>query len=413
MEALKEIYKEIVTYTPPSYRGIDRAVDVSGIRDAILARFDQAAQWLLECRSAGIDIHDDSVMNEILYGGKEREDKPEDFSREERLLLLVDRVKEINVDDGTIIPCNRRIGEIGAYYKLSFEEFCSYLYWRTLVRKKRCCDAPIPFLELYLFELCNFVEFSTVAETHQMLLYLAESLTEKKAKSRVYDTLSDFLVYYGTEEDVRPYDTGIWGIQYIKECLQFIDGIHPAPFDFIAKKARHKIKKSPFYQENPTGIETQFMAFFSSIIQILRDNGVDLIPLWVGKCELIQVEENPFSLIKYVKQDFVVEKQFVEEDIVFRKVSKSGVIEARMTSLGETLDPGESIFDRKYVIDYPIKAFENELRKSLGKHPLKVSTQEMREMLNDGEKPLLSKIIEIYESDAFADCVKKSVKPLL
>lgn len=409
-ERLREIYDEIMECKP----SLNWTLDLSGFRDAIIAKIEKAAARARECQAAGIDIHDDPVINDLLYGKEEQKEKPKRPSREERLLHHTKRVKEINVDDGVIIPCkcDTYINGLGCYYILSFEEFCSYLYWRTQVRHKRYCETPIPFLYLYLFELCNFIEFSTVTETHNMLLYLAESLIDKKAKSIVYDTLSDFLVYYGTVDDVKPYDTGIWGFKYIKECLQFINGIHPAPFDFIVNQAYHKIKKSTFYQDNPADIEKQFMQFFSKVIQLLKDNGVDLIPLWVGKCTLEPLDH--IFAIKDVKQDLIVEKEFIEDDLVLRKVSKEGVVEARMTSLGGEEDPDHRVFySRKYIIDYPIKAFENELRKSLRKHQLKVSTQKLREILKRGESPLLSKIIEVYESEEFFDCAKECVRPLL
>ena len=82
---------------------------------------------------------------------------------------------------------------------------------------------------------------------------------------------------------------------------------------------------------------------------------------------------------------------------------------ATMASQGQEIDPGQRIFNGRYIIDYLIRAFEDEWRKRTGKRRLKLTTQKIREMNARGEHPLLSKIIEIYESQDFDNLVKRCV----
>ncbi len=393
-EHLREAYDQIKEYNPHGYR-IDFA--------AALEEFKQELKRAREDYKAGMDFESTPAINEMLNEENRQRNKPGARSRTDRYLINAEKIKDINKDEGIIVPCD---DYVYGYQDLSFEQFCSYLYWRTQVRQKHFCETPIPYLCLYLIELCNFVEYDTVEESYEAILSLAEHLSEEKAKAKAYDALSEFLIYYGPAEEAKKY-YNYERFQQVKIQLSFLNGTHLDPFDYLTRRAPHKIKKSAVYQENPAIVEEQFLVFFYDVLKLLKENGVDLLPLWVGRYALTPIIRS--HAIKEIDRDRIVEKRFVEDGLVVLEVTKDLVTEATIVSQGQTADPGMCIFHGSYIINYLVRAFENELRKKAGKRQLKVSTKDIRAMLNHGEKPMLKKIVEVYESDAFAKCVREAV----
>lgn len=406
MEKLKQIYDEIIeeSHKKKSFGGID----FNEFREVIIDQITRAIVRREECKANGIDPDADPTYNEILNEKAPRSERPKKITREERYILTAKKIKDVNLSVGDVVACELSTYRTSyEYSNLSFEEFCAYIFWRTQTRNNQVLQAPIPYVWLYLEELCNFIEFDTVEQTLSMLSFLFSTQKHQRAKTIIRDAISDFLVYYGDSEALKPYDAEIGNFNNVKSSLLFLNGTHLNPFDYVVSRSSYKIKESETYNEFPKTVRKYFMIFFYKMIDLLGVEGVDFLPLWVGQYELRKRHE---FMIKEVRFNLVLEKQLIEDGILLRSVTQDGVYEATMSALGQDVDPGECIFHRNYIIDYPIRVFDNELRKITGKKQIEISINKLREMASYGENDNLIKIIEFYESYTFMDCVKSCLR---
>ena len=406
MDNIKKVYDEIIEESKKkkSFGGID----FKAFKEFEMSKISRLVERIYECMNAEVEVGSDSIVQDIINEPWEQPECPKRISREEQYIINAKKLKDIDIEEGIIIPCELSSYNTSyAYHKLTFEEFCSYLYWRTQVRNKIDCVTPIPFLWLYLAELCNFVEFETVEETYDMLQYLLSTQKKLYAKTIIREAMSDFFVYYGTMEQVQKHRERICYFKSVKDSLSFLNGTYSNSFDFIASKISYVIKGSAVYQECPETVKKYFLLFFSNMIRLLKDKKVDIVSLYLGKYEFRKSHE---FMIKTVRQDLVIEKVFREDDILLMEVTKDGVYEARMECLGQDVDPGECIFHRGYVFAYPFKSFDNKLREFLGLQPVEASTKDIHKMLDQDRKyPNLQKIVDFYESEEFIECLEKSL----
>lgn len=396
MDQIKEIYEQLKSESDFSYHGID----LSYVRDSFLNALKRAKF----CVENGIAFETDAELQKLLSAPKRPESKQHILSREERFLKHARMIKDYNLDNGTIIDCNKYLVDYGS---MSYEQFCSYLYWRTKIRRHNYCETPIGYLRLYLIEICNYIEYDAIDTSWNALLTLSSKFSSNHEAKREIDTaLSDFALIYLSKEEASKYDY-YEHFRWVEDHLLFLQGAHPDPFGFITSKASHKLKKSVVYKENPEKVETAFLHYFAEYLDLLRCNDIDLIPLWIGKHELHKFWSH---YIKEINANHAVEKVFTAKggEVIMQVGANSAEI-ATMVSQGQEIDPGQRIFNGRYIIDYLIRAFENEWRKRTGKRRLKLTTQKIREMGAYGEHPLLNKIIEIYESQDFDDLVKQCI----
>ena len=401
MEKIKQIYDEIIeeSHKKKSF-GI---IDVNEFREVIIDRMTRAIVRREECKANGINPDEDPTYNEIINEKLPPSERPKRITREERYILMAKKIKDVDLNEGEVCPC--KLSTYNTSYKysnLSFEEFCSYIYWRTQTRNHQIIQAPIPYVWLYLYELCNFVEFETIEEIISMLSFLFVSQNHHRAKTIIQEAMSDFLLYYGDSKMINEYDSEIDNLNSVKNSLSFLNGTHPNPFGYIISQSAYRYKNSKLFEEYPKTAAKYFMIFFHKILGSLRLEGVDLLSLWVGQYELRKRYE---FMIRNVKLDLVSDKQLTDGEILLRSVTKDGAYEATMSPLGQDVDPGECIFHRTYIIDYPLRFFENALRKITGEDLIEVSTATLRKMAERGENDKLLKIVEFYESDTFANCL--------
>lgn len=407
LDNIRKIYDEIIEESKKkkSFGGID----FKAFKEFEMSKIPRLVEGIFECMNAEVEVSSDSIVQDIINESWKQPERPKRISREEQYIINAKKLKDIDIEDGIIIPCELSSYNTSyAYHKLTFEEFCSYLYWRTQTRSKRDFIAPIPYLWLYLVELCNFIEFETVEETYNMFQFLLSIQKQQRAKTIIREAISDFFVYYGTMQQVQKHRERICYFQSVKDSLSFLNETHSNPFDFIASKISYVIKESAVYQECPETVKKYFLLFFKNMIRLIKDKGVDIVSLYLGKYEFRKSHE---FMIKTVRQDLVIEKVFREDNFLLMEVTKDGVYEARMECLGQDVDPGECIFHRGYIFAYPFKSFDNELRKFLGLQPVEASTKEIHKMLDQDRKyPNLQKIVDFYESEEFTECLEKSLR---
>ena len=127
---IKLVYDEIIeeSHKKKDYGGINfrefAEFEIDKITKAILRRY--------ECLENGIDIDTDSVYADILNEKPPRSERPKKITREETYILTARKLRDVNLDVGDVIACELSAYRTSyEYSSLSFEEFCSYIFWRT------------------------------------------------------------------------------------------------------------------------------------------------------------------------------------------------------------------------------------------------------------------------------------------
>ena len=223
MDELKQIYEEIIqeSHTKKDYGGIN----VREFADFEIDKISRAIMRRYECMERGIDPDTDSDYISILSEKPPRSEKPKRLTHEERYILSAKKIKDINLNNGEIQSCKlSNYNTTYEYSGLTFEEFCSYIFWRTQIRKKKDIIAPKPYLWLYLVELCNFVEFDTVEETYDMLLFLLSIQKVYRMKDVVKAALSEFSICYGTIESAKQHLERNYNFENTKNSMLFLNG---------------------------------------------------------------------------------------------------------------------------------------------------------------------------------------------
>ena len=120
-----------------------------------------------------------SILAEI-NGEKNPPKKKKVLSKDSEYINGAIEVSKLSLYEGEIIIPQKDY--IYGYQDLTFDEFCSYIYWRTLIRNKATYNVPAGFLALYLIEVVNFVETDTYSSALKLLEYIKQ-LTEHEPKN--------------------------------------------------------------------------------------------------------------------------------------------------------------------------------------------------------------------------------------
>lgn len=194
MEHIKQVYDEIIEESHK--KNSSGGIDFSALKEFEIDKLSRLILRKFECKEIGIDTDTDPIYQAILHEHAKQTERPKRITKEEKHILIAKKIKNINLNEGEVLPCKLSSYYINyKYTDLSFEEFCSYLYWRTQIRKKQILQAPIPYLWLYLSELRNLVEFDTLEETSDMLYFLLSTQQHKRAKDIIQETISNIIVY--------------------------------------------------------------------------------------------------------------------------------------------------------------------------------------------------------------------------
>ena len=267
MEKIKQIYDEIIeeSHKKKSF-GV---IDVNEFRDVIIDKMTRAIIRREECKANGINPDEDPIYNEIINEKLPPSERPKRITREERYILMAKKIRDINLNAGEVCPCKLSAYHISYKYSdLLFEEFSSYIYWRTQTRNHQILQAPIPYVWLYLYELCNFIEFENTEEIISMLSFLLASQNHQRAKTIIREAMSEFLLYYGDVKMLDEYDSNIDKFSSVKSSLSFLNGTHPNPFGYIISQSAYRFKNSEVFKEYPKTAAKYFMIFFYKIIDV-------------------------------------------------------------------------------------------------------------------------------------------------
>ena len=379
-------------------------LDTSRARESILRTLEKDSF----CYANGMEFSSDIESNCFQDQSDSWDTQQKHLSRGEQFLEHARMIKSFELNDGMVVDCDKYITEYG---DMTYEQFCAYLCWRTQVRRRHYSVVSIEYLVLYLCEICNFVEYDYVENSWEALLALHSAYSNCWTyRKQIEATMFEFSVVYLSLDQVIQHDFD-GTLQWLNGHLLFLQGLHTDPVSFLHSKASYKFRKNSVYKENPEKYQDVLIYFFENYVDFLNKQNINIVSLWIGKPKLTRFYSEH---IKVIDTKFSVEKIYTNLDgQILLKVDKNSAQIVNMISLGSEVDPGQCIFGRSYIIDYPIRALENSWRRRLGKRKLKLDTSQIKEMCSGREHPLLSKILEIYESQSFDELIEKCLDDIL
>ncbi|MBR5207207.1 MAG: TerB N-terminal domain-containing protein, partial [Erysipelotrichaceae bacterium] len=294
---------------------------------------------------------------------------------------------------------------IYGYKDLSFEEFCSYIYWRTKIReanKSTLSNTPKSFMYLYLFELCNFTEYSLVEEVVQTLMWLLEH-AETHLLQIIKDAVYEFVLLY---VDTNLNDSWIFTaysdrFDHVMRANSILNGDLSGMLDYITPYST----RSSIFADYEHLINKIFPIVIIQANQYLEQKGISFLELWLGKIELQPMR---LRFIKERNKDKLQSKEVSRFGTVFISVTQEGISELSWVSLGQQRDPGQCIFARSYVMKSFYSLFEIELRKILGQRSIKPKMEDMERM--SSHSSILMKLYQEFKSTAFRECLSNAIK---
>lgn len=402
MERLFELYSQIKEQP----HGFHAELNVNAFADALIAQF----------RELKASLFSSENKNEgVAYSENQQKDIEKAINLADTPNFVVSDPKRIFLDNARLIKnAELEQGEVlvpqkdylYGYKDLSYEEFCSYIYWRTGIRNNNreiIKDTPRGYLYLYLFELSNFVEYNSVEETMLAFNILMASYPSGKHAEMISDAMREFTLLYGTREVAEnciDYDE----YNRIRRAEVILKGNYEDTLDYIADYSTKSFKKSAIYRDHEESIRKAFPNALRCANSYLERKNIPFIRLWVGRCSYFPMR---FKYIKLVDEERVVDKKVVYGGIIMAKVSNGEASVASMESLGKTKDPGQCVFARAYIMQGFYSVFECELRRMLGARSISLKTCDLWRMGAHSET--VSRLAEIFESDEFGECIRKAI----
>lgn len=300
-------------------------------------------------------------------------------------------IKNLEVYDGEIIDVTKYLY---GYGDLSLTEFKSYLFWRTKIRNKKFCKTPTSFLCLYLMELCNFVEFDTTEETIKALTYLQDKYKYQENNSRqIRQAIIDFTILYTPH---TPYKN-----DNLEKEQQILNGNYTEALMYFSQNTSYKIYHSVFWKDNTDLLNTCFPYALSNVITLFSNQGIDILKLWIG---LTKFSNYRFSYcIKQIDKSKIISKSVFDVNEVEQLRIDENAYRVKVRCPCPE-DKNGYIFNRRYIMEYFLKLFENIIREKTNfKYKLKPTTNLLHAECSHSQ--LLSKITDIFESDDFEQAV--------
>lgn len=402
MTNIRELYDQLTEH-PYGFRA---ELNFNALADAIIAELEGLRATLFGCNEdSGVErSSSNEEINERTVGSI---DLPK-FDVQDPNDIFVKNAQAIrNVDLSSGIVIQPAKSYIYGYSDLTFEEFCSYIYWRTGIRN-HCASiseaSPRGFLYLYLFELVNLVEYDSIEETLFALNRLLSLQQAEVHLDMISDAIREFALLYGSTQAVEDYvDMSNYKRLHRAEILR--NGDFSDALDYLADYFTKNFKKNAFYQANEDIIRLAFPYTLRAVDNYFQQNGLPLMKMWIGKQVFHQMR---FRYVKQVETNRIMPKTIVCNKMTMYKVLENGkVYIVALDSFGKEKDPGQCVFARSYIMQSIYSLFEFEFRKIMGARSNKVKISDLRQM--SVHSPAVTMMAEAFEGEELGTLVRKAI----
>lgn len=334
----------------------------------------------------------DSIVAEINREEKKPRRKKV-VSKTEEYINGAIKVNRLNLFKGEIITPKKDY--IYGYQDLIFEEFCSYIYWRTQIRKRKTVFVPGGFLALYLIEIVNFVEFNTISECLETMIFLETLSVDVKSNMRqIKKAKEELLFYYGTltaTEKIVNYSE----YEYLLEDDRIICKNHPALLKCLCQRHYSAFLKSKMYLQHADVLEKDFYEWFYSVCNYFAEREIDILDLYYGYTTYSKMRN---VYIKEIVKERIITKEVILNNTPIIKVSDDVELITKHFTDG-TLRNKEHIYIRSVVVKYLLRLYECKKRKELKFPKTYPSVTELHNGFCDLE--MAEHLENIFESEEF------------
>lgn len=288
----------------------------------------------------------------------------EDFlSKEDEYLEGAKKLKGIDLDIREITGTEKTY--IYGYQDLTFDEFLSYLSWRTLIRKRKEVPVPGGFLALYLIEIVNYVEVETVFEAVEIMNFL-EALSAGIASnlSQIKKARKEFLFLYGTLAEAKSITDYSAEYQYILDDDNITQRKMCLLLNHLSKRHYSAFLKSKMYLENAERLEEDFFNWFYCVSDYFLKKKINLLELYCGERIYGTMRK---VYVKKIRHENVVRKDIDFCGIPVIRVAEDVNLITKYYTDGTTKNQ-EHLYVEGVVMRYILRLYECRKRKEL-KYP--------------------------------------------
>lgn len=299
------------------------------------------------------------------------------------------------------------------YYDLNYDEFRTYIAWRTRVRAGDILPCPNGFLFLYLMELCNFIEHDDSFSTLKHIRVLADTFSSDKKKSEmIKQALFEFTTLYADIIEMTPgEECRVWRL---KNSEQLKSGDYSGAYDFMIPMytyiGRIKGVPNPFInEEDEPVLRKLFPLVLQAVNQYFLSRDIDLFNLWCGRT----LSHKPHQ--KYVKEivtDALMPKHAF--DIGCSNPEYYISVDPRceepfrvLCQYQQDLDSDGTVFFDHSILLYLLNSFINEYFKFVGKQQIDDRKDDL--INRPYRNPLRGDIVNAFITDSFHDTIRIAI----
>ncbi|MDD6526978.1 MAG: hypothetical protein PUF31_04100 [Oscillospiraceae bacterium] len=325
------------------------------------------------------------------------------LSKGEEYILGAKRIKDVTLETGKIVDIIKDY--VYGYQDLSYEEFISYIFWRTQIRKRKTVFVPSGFLALYLIEIVNFVEIDKVEDGLEIIKFLELLSADMESNLRqIKKAREEFLLYYGTVEDTKSI-IDYSNFDYLFEDDKIINKNHPALLECFCNRHYTAFLRSKMFLQHSKELECNFQIWFYDLTNYLSLNGIDFLDLYYGSYTLHKLHK---VYIKNVIQEKVIEKCIEKNGVCIVRTNCDVEIGTKFCTDG-TQKNKEQSYIRWVVIRYILRLYENKMRRILNYPKNYPRIAELQKGFCKSEVAI--KLANIFASDEFSDLFMSTSLP--